>query len=131
MPTMSDPKSLAERLTQEQRDHLAGVASSISHEGLTTSFSLEGRDTLTGMKKSCFLSLKVARGDGQGPGWVQEDMRLVRCLLSKEVVAAVYDDAVRRRMMDPPEATERLRPILAAYDSQIVKILEANSANQS
>lgn len=121
---MSGPKkTLPDRLTQDQLDHLSRLTSSVSYESMTISFSLDGRDA-TGTKKSCFYSLKVGRGDGDA-GWLGDDMRVVQCLVSKEVVATVYHDAVRRRMMGQEDARDALMPILASYDCKIAKLLGA------
>jgi len=123
---MSDQAPLSDRLTPEQKAILSSLSASVSYEGMTISFSLDGKDLYTGVRKSAFFSLKVSRGDGQD-GWSTGDSRVVRCLLSKEVVTAVYDDAVRRRMLEASEAREQLRPILASYDNQLVKLLGGSS----
>lgn len=126
---MADEKrNLLDRLTLEQRDRLHALSSSISHDKLTISFSLDERDGF-GRKRSSFYSLTVSR-DSQGEpseskrGFSGEEARLVRCLVAKQVVSTVYDDAVKRNMMTRSQASEELGPILKAYDVHIATLLE-------
>ena len=124
---MDNPKrSLLERLTAEQQDRLKSLTFSMAHERLCVSFSLDVKDAL-GSKRSVFVSLTTRCGPAGGY-WPQDQMRIVRCLLSKEVVGATYDDAVRRRLMSAAEAKEELMPILASYDVKIEKLLGATDA---
>lgn len=112
---------LLERLTAEQQDRLKSLTFSMCHSSMTASFSLDVRD-LEGCKRSVFFSLTTKAG-GEDGYWSQADMRIVRCLLSKEVVGTVYDDAVRRHLMPATQAGEEMKPIMAAYDQRIEKLL--------
>lgn len=124
---MDTPKKpLLERLTAEQQDRLKNLTFSMAHERLCVSFSLEARDVL-GSKRGVFVSLTTKANNETGY-WTQGEMRIVRCLLSKEVVGAAFDDAVRRRLMPAAEAKEDLVSILASYDTKIEKLLEATNA---
>jgi hypothetical protein len=123
-----EKKSLLERLTPEQRDRLQALVTTISYDKLTVSFSLDDRDS-TGRKRSAFYSLTVSRdareetAEKRVPGFSVDETRVVRCLLSKQVVSTVYDDAVKRGMLPRSQAGEELRPILEAYDVHIAKLL--------
>lgn len=117
-------KPLLERLTAEQQGRLKSLTFSMRHERMAVSFSLDAKDAL-GSKRSVFFSLTTG---AEGGSWSQEEMRIVRCLLSKEVVGATFDDAVRRRLMSAVEAKEELLPILASYDVKIEKLLGATDA---
>jgi hypothetical protein len=120
-----EKKSPLEQLTPEQQARLQNLSADISYDKLTVSFSLDERD-LTGRKRSSFFSLGVSRkGSPDGPlGFTQDEIRVVRCLVSKQVVATVYDDAVKRGMLPRALANGELRPILDAYDSHIAKLME-------
>ena len=64
----------------------------------------------------------------QPVGYSPEDTKLARLLLSKHVVASVYDDAVKRGLMSPSTAQEELRAILTRYDNGIAKVLDVIEA---
>jgi len=116
---------LFERLSPEQKAKLQALTAEISYDKLTVSFSVEGRD-FNGNKRSAFFSLGCSRKpgeDSQAPGFSQDEMRLVRCVVSKQVVSTVYDDAVKRGIMPRGQASEELRPIVEAYDNHILKLL--------
>ncbi len=82
---------------------------------------------MNGMKRSAFFSVGCSRkatDDSDAPvGFSMEEMRIVRCVVSKQVIATVYDDAVKRGIINKAQAGEELRPILEAYDNHVVKIL--------
>jgi hypothetical protein len=114
-----------DRLTPEQKARLQGLSSEISFDRLTVSFSLEGRDG-NGFKRSSFFSLGCSRKtdeSAKAEGFSQEEIRVVRCVVSKQVVSTVYDDAVKRGLMSRSQAGEELRPILESYDNHIVRLL--------
>ena len=56
-------------------------------------------------------------------GFTPDEAKVARLLLSKHVVASVYDDAVKRGMMSSSTAQEELRAILHRYDNGLVKLL--------
>lgn len=122
----SEKKSLSDRLTPEQRARLANLSAEISYDRITVSFSIDERDA-NGRKRSAFYSLGVSRkapDDSDSPvGFTADEQRLVRCIVSKQVVSVVYDDAVKRGMLNGSAAKDELRPILEAYDSHIAKLL--------
>lgn len=75
---------------------------------------------------SAFYSTTVRRREGDGveqPGFTPEEARLVRLVVSKQVVSTVYDDAVARRMMTPGQAQEELPAILDSYDRRLAHLL--------
>jgi len=129
---MSDKKDPFEHLTDKQRQRLANLTAEILFDKITVSFSLETRE---GSKKSSFYSATVSRGvdpltqsEPHPEGsWRPDEVKVVRSILSKHVVAACYDDAVRRRQMTPNQAREEVHPILAAYDNNIAKNLANGS----
>jgi hypothetical protein len=113
-------------LTAVQRERLAKLTSEISYEKVTVSFSIEERNPQWG-KRSAFYSVTVGRDRGETPeeaaGWAQEDLKVVRSLLCKHVVAATYDDAVKRRILTKDQARNECMDILGLYDAQIAKHL--------
>ena len=137
---MSDPKttppSAFDQLTPEQKERLKALSSEIRIDKVTVSFSIEDRD-VRGRKKSAFYCVTSSRGHGaeitqmheaaSPAGFSPEEVKVVRCLLSKHVVATVYDDAAKRGIMSSEEAQQEGRQILAAYDAQIVKVLAGKS----
>ncbi len=98
------------------------------------SFSIEDRDA-AGRKKSAFYSVTASRGTGAEipqaheaavpAGFAPEDVKLVRALLCKHVVAAVYDDAAKRGLMNSKDAATEARQVLSTYDDSIVKVLQS------
>lgn len=102
---------------------------------MTVSFSIDERDA-NGRKRSAFYSLTVSRKEDEGEtkrspsGFTGDEVRLVRAIISKQVVATVYDDAVKRGMLPGGLAKDELGPILNAYDATIAKHLsgEANGS---
>lgn len=101
------------------------------------SFSIEDRDG-NNRKKSAFYSVTASRGHGAeipqmhdstaSAGFAPEDVKIVRGLLCKHVVAAVYDDAAKRGLMTQREAATEARAILVAYDEGLVKHLSTGDA---
>lgn len=97
------------------------------------SFSIEDRDAY-GRKKTAFYSVTASRGagaeipqmhEGSHPaGFASEDVKLVRTLLCKHVVAAVYEDSAKRGLMTPKDAAIEARSILQSYDESLVKQLQ-------
>ena len=63
--------------------------------------------------------------DSRSIGFAPADVKIVRALLCKHVVHAVYEDASKRGIMDPKEAAAEARAILASYDEVIVKQLQS------
>lgn len=123
---MSDEKkSLLEQLGPEAALRLQNLTSEISYEKVTVSFSLDGRDA-DGLKRNAFYSLTVGRREYEGApkGFTADELRVLRCILSKQVVATVYDDAVKRLLLPGPLAKEELKGILDRYDAQLVKLLK-------
>ena len=121
-----DPeKTPLERLTDEQQTRLKSLSVSMAFDRITASFSVEGRDLSDNSKRSVFLSLG-AKAQNELGRWTQSEMRIVRCLLSKEVVGAVYDDAARRRLLTVADAAEAIKAVCRSYDLQIAKILESS-----
>ena len=98
------------------------------------SFSIEDRDP-NGRKKSAFYSVTSSRGTGaeipqmhegaQPTGFAAEDVKIVRALLCKHVVRAVFEDAARRNMMSARDASSEARAILSSYDEALVKMLQS------
>jgi hypothetical protein len=121
-----------DKLTVQQRARLTKLSSEISFCRLTVSFSIEDRD-VNNRKKSAFYSVTASRGTGaeinqmhegaQSVGFAHEDVKIVRHLLCKHVVAAVYDDASKRGLMSQREAVVEAQAILGAHDEAIAKLL--------
>lgn len=123
---MTDKKAQSpfDNLTEAQRLRLSNLTSEIRFDKLTASFLLESRGE--GTKKSSFYSASVSRaelGDESPRNWTIDDIRIIRSLLSKHVVATCYDDAVRRHQMTSVQAREEATSILAAYDALVAKNL--------
>jgi len=123
---MSDErKTLVERLAPEKLNRLRNLTSEIVHERITVSFAIDERDP-NGRKQSAFFSTTVRRkGDDleAGAGWSNDELRVIRLAVSKQVVGIVYEEAVLKRMLTPSQAAEELKPILEAYDVRIAKLL--------
>ena len=100
------------------------------------SFSIEDRDA-NNRKKSAFYSVTASRGTGaeipqmhegaQAVGFASEDVKIVRHLLCKHVVAAVYDDASKRNLMSHRDAVTEAQAILASHDEAIVRLLASQT----
>lgn len=126
------PKTVFDDLTQEQRDRMKRIASEVSFDKLTVSFSIEDRDA-GGRKKSAFYSVTASRGTGAEiatmgedktpAGFSSEDVGIARALLCKHVVKATFDDAIRRRIVSASDAQDECRSIIGSYDKLIVNLL--------
>lgn len=66
--------------------------------------------------------------DKQPVGFAAEDVKIVRNLLSKHVVAATYEDAMRRGIINKSAAIEELRAITTSYDDAIARNLASNGS---
>ena len=67
-------------------------------------------------------------GEDKSPaGFAAEDVKIVRSLLSKHVVAATYEDAMRRGIIGKAAAVEEMRAILNSYDDGIARMLTGNT----
>jgi hypothetical protein len=136
MPNERAPNPL-ESLTDAQRSRLKRLAAEIQFDKITVSFSIEDRDS-NNRKKSAFYSVTASRGHGAevpqmhesvgSAGFAAEDVKIVRGLLCKHVVAAVYDDAAKRGLMSQRDAATEARSILTAYDEGLVKHLSTGDA---
>ncbi len=123
-------------LTDAQRSRLKKLAAEIQFDKITVSFSVEDRDG-NNRKKSAFYSVTASRGTGaeipqmhedrQSAGFAAEDVKIVRSLLCKHVVAAVYEDCAKRGLMSQKDAATEARAILASYDDTIVKLLQRST----
>lgn len=133
MSNPTQPTSPLANLTPKQQERLRKVAHSMQIDKITVSHSIEERNR-DGRKSSAFYSVTASRGtgaeitqlgnDGREPaGFSPEDTKLARLVLSKHVVASVYDDAVKRGLMPSSTAQEELRAILTRYDNGIAKAL--------
>lgn len=133
MSNPTQPTSPLANLTPKQQERLRKVANSMQIDKITVSHSIEERNR-DGRKSSAFYSVTASRGtgaeitqlgdDSRSPaGFSPEDTKLARLVLSKHVVASVYDDAVKRGLMPSSTAQEELRAILTRYDNGIAKAL--------
>ena len=128
------PQTL-ESLTAPQKERLQRLSTEIQFDKLTVSFSIEDRDQ-NNRKKSAFYSVTASRGTGaeipqmhegaQSTGFNSEDVKIVRNLLCKHVVRAVYEDSAKRGIMSGKDAANEAREILAGYDTTIVKLLQSD-----
>src|SRR5208337_3475548 len=137
MATEAPPrKNPMDSLTEAQRRRLRKLQAEIQFDKLTVSFSIEDRDA-NNRKKSAFYSVTASRGTGaeipqmhegtQSVGFAHEDVKIVRHMLCKHVVAAVYDDAFKRNLMSQRDAVDEARVILAAHDESIAKLLQTQA----
>lgn len=120
-------------LSDAQRSRLKRLAAEIQFDKLTVSFSIEDRDG-NNRKKSAFYSVTASRGtgaeipqmhgNGQPAGFAPEDVKIVRTLLCKHVVAAVYQDCAKRGLMTERDAAAEAHSILKSYDESLVKLLQ-------
>lgn len=133
MSNPTKPHNPTADLTPTQQDRLRKVATSIQIDKITVSHSIEERNR-DGRKTSAFYSVTASRGAGaevsqlgndhnDAAGFSVDDTKIARLLLSKHVVAAVYDDAVKRGLMATSVAQDELRQILTRYDGSIAKLL--------
>ena len=124
----AEKKTPFDSLSDQQRERLAKLTSSIQHDKLTVSFMIEERNPDWG-KRSAFYSVTASRDPGATQtedatsGWSSNDLKVVRCLLCKHVVTATYDDAVKRRIMTVERARDEVVGIAAAYDTTLAKHL--------
>jgi hypothetical protein len=131
-------KSPLDSLTQAQRERLKRLSGEIQFDKLTVSFSIEDRD-VNNRKKSAFYSVTASRGAGaeipqmhettQAAGFAPEDVKIVRHLLCKHVVAAVYDDASKRNLMSQRDAVVEAQAILGAHDEAIARLLQTQATH--
>jgi hypothetical protein len=132
-PPEKKPEGPLSNLTPKQQERLKSVGGSLQIDKITISHSIEERNR-DGRKSSAFYSVTASRGTGaeinqlgndhhQPVGYSPDDTKLARLLLSKHVVASVYDDAVKRGMMASSTAQEELRAVLTRYDNGIAKLL--------
>lgn len=130
---MSDPTATPyDQLTPEQKERLKKLAAEVRLDKITVSFSIDDRDA-KGRRKSAFYSVTGSRGHGaevpqmheNAPSatFTVEEAKIVRCMLAKHVVGAVYDDASKRGIISRDEAREEAGRILGSYDAQIAKIV--------
>lgn len=128
-----------EGLTPDQQERLDTLTSEIRTDKLTVSFSIEDRDGY-GRKKSAFVSETASRGHGaemtqmnegesRPANWSIEEAQIVHCVLSKQIIAKTYRDAVRRRIISAETAREELPPIMQGYDANIARILRKADSN--
>jgi hypothetical protein len=136
----SDRPNPLESLTEAQRERLKKLWTEIQFDKITVSFSIEERDP-NFRKKAAFYSVTASRGtgaeiaqmhEGAPPvGFAAEDVKIVRSLLCKHVVAAVYEDCAKRGLMSTKEAASEARSVLASYDEAIVKQLQKVSVAEA
>jgi hypothetical protein len=127
------PPNPLESLSTSQRERLKKLWAEIQFDKLTVSFSVEDRDA-NNRKKSAFYSVTASRGTGaeipqmhegaQAAGFAAEDVKIIRSLLCKHVVAAVYEDCAKRGLMSARDAAVEAKAILTSYDEAIVKQLQ-------
>ena len=133
MNTEKKPESPLSSLTVAQQERLKSVSGGLQIDKITISHSIEER-SLDGRKMSAFYSVTASRGTGAeisqfgndprgAVGFSPEETKLARLVLSKHVVAAVYDDAVKRGILGSAGAQEELRVVLTRYDNAIVRAL--------
>lgn len=137
--TKTAAKTPLENLTPEQRQRLRNIASSVSFDKITVSFSIEDRDA-NNRKKSAFYSVTASRGHGAeinqmgsdpgvAVGFTEDDAKVVHLLLSKHAVAATYVDAVRRGIVAASTAREEMQAILRGYDERLAALLTKKDGN--
>lgn len=131
-------KSPLDSLPAELKARLDALQSEVRLDKITTSFSIEER-TQDG-KRSTFYSVTASRGHGaevtqfhgqdQPAAFTPEEAKLVRLLVSKHVVGATYDDAIRREILNTRQASIEMKRILGAYDDAIVRVLTRNGGGK-
>jgi hypothetical protein len=98
---------------------LEQLAAAMVYEKITVSYAVETRD-VAGVKRSVFYSVNASKPDG----FDADEVRLARLVLGKHVVAAVYQDAVLRRVMDVESAANESAAVQHGYDERISRLLE-------
>lgn len=126
-------------LTEAQRKRLGSLRSEIRTDKITVSFSIEDRDR-SGRKKSAFVSVTSSRGHGAEiqqlnsgdppANFTEDEANVVHALLSKQVVAMCYLDAVARGFLATNAARNELTGILRAYDNRLAKLLGAADSEE-
>jgi len=124
-------------LTPEQQARLDKLVAEVRVDKVTASFSIE--DRAFGGKKSAFVSQTASRGHGaeidqmqedtSPANWTIEEAAIVHCVLSKQVVAATYRDAVHRRIISAETAREELPLIIHRYDENIARLVNKANGN--
>ena len=134
-PASPKPASPLSELSPKQQERLKSVSGSLVIDKITISHSIEERSR-DGRKMSAFYSVTASRGTGaeitqlsndhHAPiGLSPDDTKIARLVLGKHVIAAVYDDAVKRGMLSTAVAQEELRAVLTRYDKGLAKLLQA------
>ncbi len=119
---MADPPK--DGLAKEVQARLAKLETSLVYDKITVSFSLEER-LATGRRMSCFVSMTANKGS-QDPldlqaGFSPSEIDVVRCILSKKVVAATYADAILRGLISLDRGLAEETLIQAKYNALIAK----------
>lgn len=133
MSDQTRPTSPLASLTEAQQERLKGVTSLIHIDKITLSHSIEERAP-DGRKTSAFYSVTASRGTGaeitqlgedarESLGFTPDEAKIARLVLGKHVVAAVYDDAIKRGVLKASAAQEEVRAILTRYDMALAKVL--------
>lgn len=124
---MSEETPDPDKLTPEQLEALERFASGVQVNNFTVSFSLEGRSS-DGEKRSVFLSANIAPNPTQGEAYSLEQMSLAHAIVSRRVVATLYEDAMVRGVIPRTVARREERDtILAFYLKKVKGLLEALS----
>lgn len=115
-------------LTEPQKERLRVLEQEIETEKLTSSFTIEDRDS-QGRRKSTFFSASIAKKGASG--WTAAEEQIVAVLLGKRVTKAAYRDAVKRGIITMDVARQELPAILVSYDADLSSILEGSSGVES
>lgn len=107
-------------LTDVQKKRLQSLERTILHDKITVSFTIDER-LESGRRLATFYSTTVT--NKEGPGWSSEEVQIVNCLTSKQVVAAAYKDAMYRKILSRATVREELPGILASYDDDLARLL--------
>lgn len=99
------------------------LRSEIRLDRVTVSFSLD--EYHNGRKKGAFRSLTSFRSneEGDSAGWDLAELRIVEALLCKQVVASVYGDAIRMKILERDEASREATSVLEAYDRHLLRLM--------
>jgi hypothetical protein len=110
-------------LTPEQKARLDKLRSEIRLDRVTVSFSLD--EYHNGRKKGAFRSLTSFRSNEEGgaAGWNLAELRIIEAMLCKQVVASVYGDAIRMKILERDEASREATSILEAYDRHLLRLM--------
>ena len=95
---------------------LKKLKNEIGYEKLTVSFSLEGRDS-HGVKKFSLFTVSV--GKQEGGAWSPGEMPIIKALISRQVVATTYKDALQRGAISKALYKDELPVILKGLDDDI------------